>query len=264
MDSPKWGSGSSSWQASRWVRPAQPTWCGSHSSGPRKRPARRRVDPFPASAGSSCRMLPTLASFEPSAQSILFICLRLDGAGERAVKLKTLALALGSVLALLGGSALAARMLAPTAVVGILHSKGFRPISRPTPHGLNYEVRALDSRGVPVRVLVDARFGEVLSVRPTSGPSPAGTPRSGMAVPSLGQPRATVVRPPARLGGQRPPIGVPGSPSAPPAESGRNIAAPAMRSAAGSNPSNPHASPAQSGDSSTGGVTGFPPVTPLE
>jgi hypothetical protein len=183
------------------------------------------------------------------------------------VKLKTLAL--GSALALVGGSALADPMLAPTDVVGILYSKGFRPISRPMPHGLNYEVQALDSRGVPVRVLVDARFGEVLSVRPRSGPSPAGNPRSEMAVPAVGQHRTTALRPPARVGGQRPPVEAPGSSSAPPAESGRNIAAPpesreALQSGASTNLSKPKASHAQSDGSSTGGGTGFPPVTPLE
>jgi hypothetical protein len=56
-------------------------------------------------------------------------------------------------------------VLAPFEVNGIVRSMGLVPTSRPVREGLTYAVLAADPRGRPVRVIVDARFGDVLSVR---------------------------------------------------------------------------------------------------
>jgi hypothetical protein len=176
------------------------------------------------------------------------------------VKLKALALA--CALAFVADLALAEPMLAPPDVVRILYSKGFRAISRPMPRGSNYEVRALDRRGVPVRVVVDARVGEVLVVRPRGAPA--------ITVAPFGQSRpTTALRPPAAVGRQRPAVEAPAPSSAPPPASAEaEIAAPPEHTAtkpvtAPTNAAAPEASPARTaGPSPHGGA--FPPVTPLE
>ena len=56
-------------------------------------------------------------------------------------------------------------VLAPPEVSAIVRSMGLVPTSRPVRDGLTYAVLAADPRGRPVRVIVDARFGDVLSVR---------------------------------------------------------------------------------------------------
>ena len=56
-------------------------------------------------------------------------------------------------------------VLAPSEVNGIVRSMGLVPTGRPVREGLTYAVLAADPRGRPVRVIVDARFGDVLSVR---------------------------------------------------------------------------------------------------
>jgi len=57
-------------------------------------------------------------------------------------------------------------VLTPPQVSGIVRSMGFVPTSTPVREGLTYVVRAVGKRGRPVRVVVDARFGDLLSVRP--------------------------------------------------------------------------------------------------
>jgi hypothetical protein len=56
-------------------------------------------------------------------------------------------------------------VLPPPEVNGIVRSMGLVPASRPVREGLTYAVLATDPRGRQVRVVIDARFGDVLSVR---------------------------------------------------------------------------------------------------
>jgi len=55
--------------------------------------------------------------------------------------------------------------LPPAEVNSIVRSMGLMPTSRPIREGQTYAVLAADPRGRQLRVIVDARFGDVLSVR---------------------------------------------------------------------------------------------------
>ena len=87
--------------------------------------------------------------------------------------MKIPAILVASLVALGSSSALAeplrpifgGNVLAPPEVNGIVRSMGLVPTSRPVREGLTYAVLAADPRGRPVRVIIDARFGDVLSVR---------------------------------------------------------------------------------------------------
>src|SRR6202158_4722634 len=91
--------------------------------------------------------------------------------GRDAVKLKAVVVA--GLVALGSSSALpeplrpifGGNVLAPSEVNGIVRSMGLVPTGRPVREGLTYAVLAADPRGRAVRVIVDARFGDVLSVR---------------------------------------------------------------------------------------------------
>jgi hypothetical protein len=62
-------------------------------------------------------------------------------------------------------------VLPPFEVVTIIRSMGFDPVSRPVLRGPVYVVQALDDVSIPVRVIVDARSGNV--VRVTESPRTA-------------------------------------------------------------------------------------------
>jgi hypothetical protein len=68
----------------------------------------------------------------------------------------------------------------------ILHANGFVPQATPVRNGEAYQVRAIDRRGRQVRVAIDARYGDILMVRPIAmvppgvyGPRPYGPPPYG-------------------------------------------------------------------------------------
>lgn len=141
-------------------------------------------------------------------------------------------------------------VLPPHEIVTILRSTGFNPLDRPVRRGPNYVLRATDEGGEMVRVVVDARGGEVLSVTPLAtaarGPLPPGTRMGpyepmppGYIPPDYGPPGVYQAGPPVVyefddpiIYGTRPPAPVPGvavqgaplrAPGAPPSQS--NIAA---------------------------------------
>ncbi len=100
-----------------------------------------------------------------------------NGTGSIIVRNK-IALQLGlAVLSFVGAGAASAEPLRlPPTVVGdllppyeiatIVRSAGLDPVSRPMLQGRRYVLRAIDPDGIDVRVLVDARFGEIVAVRP--------------------------------------------------------------------------------------------------
>jgi hypothetical protein len=55
-------------------------------------------------------------------------------------------------------------VLPPYEVVTIIHSMGFEPVGRPVLRGPVYAIQALDDVSIPVRVIVDARSGNVVRV----------------------------------------------------------------------------------------------------
>lgn len=56
--------------------------------------------------------------------------------------------------------------LPPYEMIAITRSIGLRPLGRPLRQGPHYVLRALDHRGEERRVVIDARYGEVISAVP--------------------------------------------------------------------------------------------------
>jgi hypothetical protein len=147
-------------------------------------------------------------------------------------------------------------VLPPHEILTILRSTALNPIGRPVRRGDTYVLRAIDEDyGDEVRVVVDARNGEILSMTPAAGgartaspgagigsaePMPPGAYRSGPPIiyeegppPGYGRPPAMIpgaipAPPPGRYSSAPPtapgaPLGVPVAPgtsaSAPPSES---------------------------------------------
>jgi hypothetical protein len=87
-----------------------------------------------------------------------------------------------SLIALASSSALAEPLrpifgpsvLPPPEINSIVRSMGLLPTGAPVREGLAYVVLATDPRGNQVRVIVDARFGDVLSVRRVIAAGPPG------------------------------------------------------------------------------------------
>ena len=77
-------------------------------------------------------------------------------------------------------------VIAPPEVVAIVRSNGMKPLTPPMRRGPVYLLHALDPNGQEVRVVVNARSGRVIAVRPTFGPRyaavapPYGRPPSGV------------------------------------------------------------------------------------
>ncbi len=63
--------------------------------------------------------------------------------------------------------AIEAGALPASAILATLRSTGLNPIGEPVRRGLNYVMHAYDPRGLEVRVVVDAHFGDILSITPT-------------------------------------------------------------------------------------------------
>ncbi len=131
--------------------------------------------------------------------------------------MKIQAILVAGLIALGSGSALAEplqpifgpNVLPPPEANSIVRSMGLVPTSRPVREGLTYAVLAADPRGRQVRVIIDARFGDVLSVRRViaAGP-PGGYPPPPRVYGAMPRPYAPYempwmgpdFRPPGRIG----------------------------------------------------------------
>src|SRR5262245_50060983 len=117
----------------------------------------------------------------------------------------------------------------PWRVMRIVRSAGFQPISAMVRRGPNYVVTAVDRDGGPVRVVISAYDGGIVSVRPVAALQPYGgaatapyDPRAGAvasapsteAVPPDHEPSPSYTPPPAR-GGYGPGAGGTGGYSGP-------------------------------------------------
>ena len=68
--------------------------------------------------------------------------------------------------------AVAPDVLPPHEIVTIVRSAGLNPIDRPVRRGMTYVFRAIGARGQEMRVTVDARYGDVMSVAPVANAGP--------------------------------------------------------------------------------------------
>jgi hypothetical protein len=129
--------------------------------------------------------------------------------------------------------AVALDVLPPYEIATIIRSTGLDPVGRPVLRGADYVLRAIAGDGGVVRVVVDARSGEIVSVTPvetasrrlprgvTMGPYEPVPP--GYVPPALRDldgsgPPEFFERPPPATFGRRPPAPVPEAP--PPARAG--------------------------------------------
>jgi hypothetical protein len=60
----------------------------------------------------------------------------------------------------------------PSEIVQIVRSAGLLPTSEPALTGSTYVVRAVDPYGTPIRVIIDARYGYILSVHRIAATEP--------------------------------------------------------------------------------------------
>jgi len=199
---------------------------------------------------------------------------------------KIQAILVASLVALGSSSALAEPLrpifggvLPPTEISAIVRSMGLVPAGRPVRQGLTYAVLAADPRGRQLRVIVDARFGDVLSVRRVIVAGPPGAyppPRVYGAMPRPYAPyempwMGPDFRPPRMIGRADPDQPYPPVPRSRPASQGDK---PEPKAAAA--PASPHASVVTIGPSagsraadpkptgSTPKAPSFPPVQSLE
>jgi hypothetical protein len=88
------------------------------------------------------------------------------------------------------GQAIIGDRLPPHEVMAIVRSAGFMPTTRPVLTGTAYALSAIDVYGTPVRVAIDARFGEILSVRRVAAVAPLRPPYPVPGGPGLDVHRA--------------------------------------------------------------------------
>jgi hypothetical protein len=65
--------------------------------------------------------------------------------------------------------------VSPYEIIRTVRSAGFHPVSRPLREGASYVLRATDFRGIPTRIVLDARTGvirDATRIVPAQAPAP--------------------------------------------------------------------------------------------
>jgi hypothetical protein len=163
----------------------------------------------------------------------------------------------------------------PKEIVLVARSAGLRPTSEPALTGSTYVVRAVDRYGTPLRVVIDARYGYLLSVHPLAAVEPAHPPYGALGMreqpystakgesDGLVPPRAIPLRPPPApdrslsAAPVRPPLPKPRA-----ATAQSENAKPPARSPQSTSPAVHPAPPATANQAARQET--FPPVTPLQ
>jgi len=168
--------------------------------------------------------------------------------------------------------------LPPSEIVLIVRAAGLRPTSEPALTGSTYVVRAVDPYATPIRVIIDARYGRILSVHRMAATEPVRPPFGALGMRDrsyrtdyarddaggLVPPRSIPLRPPAApdrslsAAPVHPPLPKPRAATA--AETAKP--APAPDGAPAAQPRLPPAAPADGKQAVK--QESFPPVTPLE
>ena len=165
----------------------------------------------------------------------------------------------------------------PSEIVLIVRSAGLLPTSEPALTGSTYVVRAVDPYGTPIRVIIDARYGYILSVHRLAATEPPHAPYGALGMRDRPY-RTDYTRddlngpiPPRAIPLRAPPVldrSLSAAPLHPPLPKPR--AAPATETAKPVPP--PEGAPAGPSSSPTMAASGkqatkqesFPPVTPLQ
>jgi len=153
----------------------------------------------------------------------------------------------------------------PSQIVRTVRSAGLLPTSEPALTGSTYVVRAVDPYGTPMRVIIDARYGYILSVHRMAATEPPHPPYGawGMRddlngpVPPRAIPLRALPAPDRSLSAAplHPPVPKPRAATA--AETAKPVPPP------DSAPAGPASAPAASAKQATKQES-FPPVTPLQ
>ncbi len=225
----------------------------------------RAHDPLPVACPSFASITAHPAESPVSPSTIEFL-------GESFVKIQAIVMAAG--LALVSTCAFAEPLqpslggvLPPAKINGIVRSMGLMPTGQPVRQGHTYVVLAISRQGKSVRIIVDARFGKVLSVQRIiavipPGPYPVRQPvDAAVARPSTpDEIRIPGARPPRPIGETQPPALKPDNPEQ------KSTATPASPNppvvTIGASSTNPAAAPKPTGSKS--GSPSFPPVQSLE
>ena len=179
---------------------------------------------------------------------------------QRMVCAAVLALALASPAAAEPATRLAqarSDVLPPHEILTILRSTALSPIGRPVRRGDTYVLRAIDEDyGDELRVVVDARNGEILSMTPADGGARTAAPGAGIGPAGPMPPGAYRSGPPSIIYEEGPPPGYgrpPGAIAPPPP--GRYSSAP---------PTGPSAAPPTIPPSVSGATGSTPPSEPQD
>jgi hypothetical protein len=160
-------------------------------------------------------------------------------------------------------------MLPPRQIVLVARSAGLLPTSEPALSGATYVVRAVDLRGTPMRVIIDARYGYILSVHRIAAAEPPHPAYGAIGMrerpynddtDALLPPRAVPIRPPPISAAPplHPPLPKPRAAMAP----GESAKPPPQAAA---DPPSTAASPAPPPAANQAArQESFPPVTPLQ
>jgi len=153
----------------------------------------------------------------------------------------------------------------PSQIVRIVRSAGLLPTSEPALTGSTYVVRAVDPYGTPIRVIIDARYGYILSVHRMAATEPPHPPYGALGmrddlngpVPPRAIPLRALPAPDRSLSAAplHPPVPKPRAATA--AETAKPVPPP------DSAPAGPASAPAASAKQATKQES-FPPVTPLQ
>jgi hypothetical protein len=152
-------------------------------------------------------------------------------------------------------------ILPPAKINGIVRSMSLMPAGPPVLKGSTYAVLATSRRGSSVRVIVDARFGKVLSVQRVIAVIPPG------AYPAQQQVDGAVPRPDAPYRTRTPDVRPPGPIARPPALPPEKAEQKSATAPANSNPAvtiDASAAKDPKSTKSTSGSPSFPPVQSLE
>jgi len=177
--------------------------------------------------------------------------------------------------------AMPAAAMPPTEIVLIVRSAGLLPTTEPTLTGATYVVRAVDPYGTPIRVIIDARYGYILSVHRIAGmeptrppdpygafgmrPRPDGTDYANDDADRLAPPRAIPTRPDRSLSATpaHPPLPKPRA-TTPAEQAAKSAPASEPVAPADADPQASPAAPPPPGVKQAAKQEGFPPVTPLQ
>jgi hypothetical protein len=101
--------------------------------------------------------------------------------------------------------AMPAGTMPPSEIVLIVRSAGLIPTSEPALAGATYLVRAVDRYGTPIRVIIEARYGYILSVQRLARTEPTRPPYGAVGMRDYADDDANGLSPPRAIPG-RPPL----------------------------------------------------------